>query len=73
MGGGGVPELFAQLTQAIMQAGLTPEVMSAFEEFMMFMQQVAQQAAGGQAQAPAQAPGPPMGGPPQPGGPMPAG
>jgi hypothetical protein len=67
-GGGGVPEMFAGLTQAIMQTGLTDEVLAAFEQFIQFFQQVVAQAQGGAQpgqpapQAPAQA-GPPVGPP----------
>ncbi len=71
-GGGGVPDMFAQLTQAIMQQGLTDEVLAAFEQFIQFFQSVVQQAAGqGQAAppGPAQAPA----GPPAPAGQPPVG
>lgn len=60
--GGGVPDMFARLAQAIMQTGLTDEVLSAFEQFIQFFQGVVQQAGGAQ-QAPAQAPGPGPAGP----------
>ncbi len=71
-GGGGVPEMFANLTQAIMQQGLTDEVLAAFEQFIQFFQSVVQQAAG-QGQAAPQGPGQAPAGPPAPTGQPPVG
>lgn len=74
--GAGVSDMFVQLTQAIVQAGLTPEVIAAFEDFIAFFQQLVQQTQGatgggappqqalpqgqGQAGPPPQAAGPPL-------------
>lgn len=70
--GGGVPEKFAEITQMIMQTGLTDEVLASFEDFIQFFQQVVQQSAGGAQQAPTQAP-PGPGVPVAPAGPGPMG
>lgn len=62
-GGGSVPAMFADLTQAIMQevgqTGFTPALMSAFEQFIQFFQEVVAQASGG-AQPGAAPQGPPV-------------
>lgn len=69
--GASVSDKFAELAQLVMQTGLTPEVLSAFEGFIQFFQQVAAQAQGGAPGAPpGQAPPPGPAGPPVgPGGP----
>jgi len=69
-----VSDKFAELARLIMQTGLTPEVVSAFEGFIQFFQQVVAQAQGGAPGAPpGQAQLPPSQGQPANGGPIPAG
>jgi len=64
MQGGQASQLFAQLAQAIMQEGITPETISAFQDFIQFFQQVIGQVQGGLEQQPpaGQAAPPPPGG-----------